>query len=65
MAWFFFKKQLILVMFYRPCNLEGVGGYNKKQTELYPYKCWSKGPTSSSSILIVFPTKMTKYLGIV
>ena len=43
----FLKQQLILTKFNRPCNLKGVAGF-KKQTELYPYKCWSKSPTSSS-----------------
>ena len=43
----FLKQQLILTMFKRPGNLKGVNGF-KKQTELYPYKCQSKSPTSST-----------------
>ena len=29
MAWFSLKEQLILAVFYRPCDLEGVAGYKK------------------------------------
>ena len=43
----FSKQHLILTMSKRPCNLTGVAGF-KKQTELYPYKCRSKTPTSST-----------------
>ena len=43
----FSKQQLILTKFNRPGNLKGVTGF-KKQTELYPYKCRSKSPTSST-----------------
>ena len=43
----FLKQQLILTKFNRPCNLKGVAGL-RKQAELYPRKCWSKSPTSSS-----------------
>ena len=41
------KQQLILNMFKRPGNLKGVACF-KKQTELYPYKCRSESPTSST-----------------
>ena len=43
----FSKQQLIPTKFNRPGNLKGVTGF-KKQTELYPYKCRSKSPTSST-----------------
>ena len=43
----FLKQQLILTKFNRPGNLKGVAGF-KKQAELYPYKCRSKSPTSST-----------------
>ena len=34
-------------MFKRPGNLKGVAGF-KKQNDLYPFKCVSKSPTSST-----------------
>ena len=43
----FLKQQLILTMLRRPDNLKGVAGF-KKQTELYPYKCRSKSPTTTT-----------------
>ena len=43
----FSKQQLILAKFNRPGYLKGVAGF-KKQTKLYPYKCLSKSPTSST-----------------
>ena len=43
----FLKQQLILTKFNLPGNFKGVTGF-KKQTELYPYKCRSKSPTSST-----------------
>ena len=43
----FSEQQLILTKFNRPGNFIGVTGF-KKQTELYPYKCRSKSPTSST-----------------
>ena len=43
----FSKRQLILTKFNRPGNLKEVTGF-EQQTELYPYKCRSKSPTSST-----------------
>ena len=39
------KQILILTKFNRRGNFKGVTGFTK-QTELYPYKCRSKSPTS-------------------
>ena len=39
-------KATINPQFHRPGNLKGVAGF-KILTELYPYKCRSKSPTSS------------------
>ena len=43
----FSNQQEILTMFKCPGNHKGVAGV-KKQTDLYPYKCRSKSPTSSA-----------------
>ena len=43
----FSKQQLILTKFNRPGSFKGVTGF-KKQTELYPEKCLSKSPMSST-----------------
>ena len=40
-------KARINPQFNRAGNLKGVAGF-KKQIELYPYKNWSKSPTSST-----------------
>ena len=46
----FLKQQLILTKFNRPCNFEGVAGFEKKKkkTELPQYQCRIKTPTSST-----------------
>ena len=43
----FLKQQLILSKFNRPCNVEGVAGF-EKQTELPQYECRIKTQTSST-----------------
>ena len=57
------KQQLILTKFNRPGNLKGLTGF-KKQTELYPYKCRSKSPTSSTFIFNRFSNSNVEVLTI-
>ena len=47
--------------FHRPGNLKVVAGF-KILTELYPYKCRSKSPTSSTFSFIVFVSQRSKYI---
>ena len=59
----FLKQHLILAKLNRPCNFEGVAGF-EKQTELPQYECRPglKLQCPQPSFLIVFPTQMIKYL---
>ena len=54
-------KARINPQFNRAGNLKGVAGF-KKQTELSPYKSWSKSETYQPSVLILYLTQMLKYL---
>ena len=54
-------KERINPQFHRPGNLKGVAGF-KILTELYPYKCRSKSPTSSTFCFNRLSNSNVKYL---
>ena len=58
----FLNHQLILTKFNRPCNFEGVAGFEKQLN--YPNtNVGLKLQRPQPSVLIVFPTQIIKYLG--
>ena len=59
----FTKQQLIITMFKRPGYLKGVACF-MKQTELHPYKCRSKSPTSLTFTFNRLPNSNGKVLTI-